>query len=152
MIHVDESTVVLGIETSCDETAAAVIANGRQIASNVVATQIDLHRRFGGVFPEVASRQHVLAIQPVIRQALAEARDLLDAPAMTVPPSVLDRAKSLAPGVERSVWRHLGSWIGVGPGGGKLQIALRWAAAAAGGAHPHGGARRPCRAVRGLRA
>ncbi len=64
---------ILAIETSCDETAAAVIENGRHIRSNVVATQIDLHRRFGGVFPEVASRQHVLAIQPVIEQALAEA-------------------------------------------------------------------------------
>lgn len=64
---------ILAIETSCDETAAAVIVNGRQIASNVVATQIELHRRFGGVFPEVASRQHVLSIQPVLEQALQEA-------------------------------------------------------------------------------
>ena len=64
---------ILAIETSCDETAAAVIVDGRQIVSNVVATQIDLHRRFGGVFPEVASRQHVLSIQPVVEQALQEA-------------------------------------------------------------------------------
>lgn len=64
---------ILAIETSCDETAAAVIEDGRHIRSNVVATQIELHRRFGGVFPEVASRQHVLAIQPVIRQALEQA-------------------------------------------------------------------------------
>jgi N6-L-threonylcarbamoyladenine synthase len=66
-------TKILAIETSCDETAAAVIVNGRTMASNVVASQIDLHRRFGGVFPEVASRQHVLSIQPVIRQALDQA-------------------------------------------------------------------------------
>lgn len=66
-------TRILAIETSCDETAAAVIADGRHILSNVVATQIDLHRRFGGVFPEVASRQHVLSIQPVIEEALAGA-------------------------------------------------------------------------------
>ncbi len=66
-------TRILAIETSCDETAAAVIVNGRHIASNVVATQIELHRRFGGVFPEVASRQHVLSIQPVIEQALQKA-------------------------------------------------------------------------------
>ena len=66
-------TLILAIETSCDETAAAVVEDGRRVASNVVATQIELHRRFGGVFPEVASRQHVLAIEPVIRQALAEA-------------------------------------------------------------------------------
>lgn len=64
---------ILAIETSCDETAAAVVENGRRLVSNVVATQIELHRRFGGVFPEVASRQHVLSIQPVIQQALAEA-------------------------------------------------------------------------------
>jgi N6-L-threonylcarbamoyladenine synthase len=66
-------THILAIETSCDETAAAVIADGRAILSNVVASQIDLHRRYGGVFPEVASRQHVLAIIPVIEQALADA-------------------------------------------------------------------------------
>lgn len=64
---------LLAIETSCDETAAAVVEDGRRLLSNVVATQIDVHRRFGGVFPEVASRQHVLAIQPVIRQALDDA-------------------------------------------------------------------------------
>lgn len=91
---------ILAIETSCDETAAAVIADGRTILSNVVATQIELHRRFGGVFPEVASRQHVLAIQPVIAQALAEAgvasvRDL-DAIAVTHGPGL---AGSLLVGV-----------------------------------------------------
>ena len=66
-------TKILAIETSCDETAAAVVVDGHTALSNVVATQIELHSRFGGVFPEVASRQHVLAIQPVIEQALAEA-------------------------------------------------------------------------------
>lgn len=66
-------TRILAIETSCDETAAAVIAGGRHILSNVVASQIELHRRYGGVFPEVASRQHVLSINPVIEQAMAEA-------------------------------------------------------------------------------
>ena len=66
-------TKILAIETSCDETAAAVIEDGRIIRANVVATQIELHRRYGGVFPEVASRQHVLAIQPVIQQALTQA-------------------------------------------------------------------------------
>ncbi|MCY3707664.1 MAG: tRNA (adenosine(37)-N6)-threonylcarbamoyltransferase complex transferase subunit TsaD [Caldilineaceae bacterium] len=64
---------ILAIETSCDETAAAVVADGRHILSNRVASQIDLHRRFGGVYPEVASRQHVLAIQPVVEDALADA-------------------------------------------------------------------------------
>ena len=58
---------ILAIETSCDETAAAVIADGRTILSNVVATQIELHRRFGGVFPEVASRQHGFDVNAVRR-------------------------------------------------------------------------------------
>lgn len=91
---------ILAIETSCDETAAAVIVDGRQIASNVVATQIELHRRFGGVFPEVASRQHVLSIQPVIEQALQEANvahiSALDAIAVTHGPGL---AGSLLVGV-----------------------------------------------------
>jgi len=65
---------VLGIETSCDETAAAVVGDGRHILSNVVASQVDLHRQYGGVFPEVASRQHVLAIVPVIREAMEKAQ------------------------------------------------------------------------------
>ena len=64
---------VLGIETSCDETAAAVIEDGRSVLSNVVASQAEMHARFGGIVPEVASRQHFLAILPVVRQALEEA-------------------------------------------------------------------------------
>ncbi|HNS02789.1 MAG TPA: tRNA (adenosine(37)-N6)-threonylcarbamoyltransferase complex transferase subunit TsaD [Anaerolineae bacterium] len=92
-------TRILAIETSCDETAAAVIAEGRFILSNVVATQIDLHRRYGGVFPEVASRQHVLAINPVIAEALAQAGlawHELDAIAVTEGPGL---AGSLLVGV-----------------------------------------------------
>lgn len=64
---------ILGIETSCDETAAAVVENGRVILSNTVASQVDLHAQFGGIFPEVASRQHILSIYPIIDQALKEA-------------------------------------------------------------------------------
>jgi N6-L-threonylcarbamoyladenine synthase len=60
---------VLGIETSCDETAAAVVEDGQRVISNVVASQIDIHARYGGVVPEVASRQHLLTIIPVISQA-----------------------------------------------------------------------------------
>jgi len=63
---------VLGIETSCDETAAAVVEDGSRIIANVVASQIDIHARYGGIVPEVASRQHVLTIIPVISQAMAE--------------------------------------------------------------------------------
>jgi len=62
---------ILGIETSCDETAAAVVEDGYWIISNTVASQIDIHARYGGVVPEVASRQHLLAIIPVISQAMA---------------------------------------------------------------------------------
>lgn len=66
-------TLIFGIESSCDETAAAVVADGRVIRSNVIASQVDLHRRYGGVFPEIASRQHVLSILPVIEEALSNA-------------------------------------------------------------------------------
>ena len=61
---------ILGIETSCDETAAAVVEDGRRLLSNVVASQVELHARYGGVVPEVASRQHVLEILPTIQHAL----------------------------------------------------------------------------------
>jgi N6-L-threonylcarbamoyladenine synthase len=92
-------TLVLGIETSCDETAAAVVENGRRVLSNVVASQIDLHKQYGGIFPEIASRQHILTIVPVIEQAMrdatAEWRDL-DAIAVTYGPGL---AGSLLVGV-----------------------------------------------------
>lgn len=64
---------ILGIETSCDETAAAVVENGRVIRSNVVSSQVELHAQFGGVFPEVASRQHILTISTIVDSALEEA-------------------------------------------------------------------------------
>jgi len=69
---------ILGIETSCDETAAGVVADGQRILSNIVASQIDLHRRFGGVVPEIACRAHVEAIVPVAQQALDRADIGLD--------------------------------------------------------------------------
>ncbi|HET7754156.1 MAG TPA: tRNA (adenosine(37)-N6)-threonylcarbamoyltransferase complex transferase subunit TsaD [Anaeromyxobacteraceae bacterium] len=64
---------VLGIETSCDETAAAVVEDGRRALSDVVATQIELHRKWGGVVPELASRNHVMQVMPVVDEALARA-------------------------------------------------------------------------------
>ncbi len=64
---------ILGIETSCDETAAAVVVDGRRVLSNVVASQAEIHAQYGGVFPEIASRQHTLYILPTVEQALAEA-------------------------------------------------------------------------------
>ena len=65
---------VLGIETSCDDTAAAVVEDGVSILSNQVASQVEIHARYGGVVPEVASRQHILAIIPIISRAMSEAR------------------------------------------------------------------------------
>jgi N6-L-threonylcarbamoyladenine synthase len=66
-------TRILGIESSCDETAAAVVADGREILSSVVASQIDIHRKYGGVVPELASREHLRQIVPVVRETLAQA-------------------------------------------------------------------------------
>lgn len=66
-------TRILGIESSCDETAAAVVSDGREILSSVVASQIDVHRKYGGVVPELASREHLRQIVPVVREALAQA-------------------------------------------------------------------------------
>ncbi len=90
---------ILGIETSCDETAAAVVENGTTILSNVIASQVDLHARYGGVFPEVASRQHILSIFPVVEEALTLAHlgfDDIDAVAVTRGPGL---AGSLVVGV-----------------------------------------------------
>jgi tRNA N6-adenosine threonylcarbamoyltransferase len=84
--------IVLGIETSCDETAVAVVEDGRGVRSNLVSSQIDVHRRFGGVVPELASRAHVEALNPMLDQAMSEAgvtaRDL-DGVAVTVGPGLV---------------------------------------------------------------
>ncbi|MBM4464853.1 MAG: tRNA (adenosine(37)-N6)-threonylcarbamoyltransferase complex transferase subunit TsaD [Chloroflexi bacterium] len=101
-------TLILGIETSCDETAAAVVEDGQRIFSNVVASQIDIHRRYGGVFPEVASRQHILSITPIIKEAMEEARvswDDLEAVAVTYGPGL---AGSLLVGVNAAKGIALG--------------------------------------------
>ncbi|WP_439097785.1 tRNA (adenosine(37)-N6)-threonylcarbamoyltransferase complex transferase subunit TsaD [Gottfriedia luciferensis] len=71
---INENCLILAIETSCDETSAAVVKNGNEILSNVVATQIDIHKRFGGVVPEVASRLHVEQITLVIEEAMKQAQ------------------------------------------------------------------------------
>ena len=65
--------ISLAIETSCDETSAAVLKNGREVLSNIIMSQIDIHKKFGGVVPEVASRNHVKDINPVIIEALEKA-------------------------------------------------------------------------------
>ena len=83
---------ILGIETSCDETAAAVVADGHDVMSSVVSSQVDLHARFGGVVPEIASRAHVELLTPVVAEALVEAGvdgDGVDAVAGTVGPGLV---------------------------------------------------------------
>lgn len=99
---------ILAIETSCDETACAVIENGRALLASTVASQMDIHARYGGVFPEVASRQHVLSIIPVVEQTLVQANITLkdiDAIAVTRGPGLagslvvgMNMAKGLALG------------------------------------------------------
>lgn len=81
-----KDVVILSIESSCDETSVAIVKNGREVLSNIIASQIDIHRRFGGVVPEVASRNHIMAISNVYKEALKEAnigKDDIDAIAVT---------------------------------------------------------------------
>jgi N6-L-threonylcarbamoyladenine synthase len=106
LIADDEPIRLLGIETSCDETAAAVVESGEIILSSLVASQVDLHAKYGGVFPEIASRQHVITIYPIIEGALQEAHltiEDLDGIAVTRGPGLagslvvgLNTAKGLA--------------------------------------------------------
>src|SRR4051794_22010003 len=105
------STYILGIESSCDETAAAVVRSGEELVSNVVASQIATHQPYGGVVPELASREHLRAIVPVVRQALAEAKrtyESVDAIAVTQGPGLagallvgISYAKALAFALEK---------------------------------------------------
>src|SRR2546421_6479715 len=84
-------TYILGIESSCDETAAAVVRSGEKIVSNVVFSQIATHQPYGGVVPELASREHLRAIVPVVRKALADAGETyqsIDALAVTQGPGL----------------------------------------------------------------
>ena len=91
-VTVDASTCILGIETSCDETAAAVVMGGTNVLSSVVSSQVDLHARFGGVVPEIAGRAHVEMLTPVIAQAIVEAGiedERIDAVGATVGPGLV---------------------------------------------------------------
>ena len=125
--------IVLGIETSCDETAAGVVDQSGRLLANVVASQSELHARFGGVVPEVASRQHLLSIQGVLRRALAEAGcgwDDIDAVAVTNGPGLagalivgVNVAKGLAAslglpliGVNHLAGHVYAAWIDSGDG------------------------------------
>lgn len=92
MTALDPGLAVLGIETSCDETAAAVVVGGREIRSSVVSSQVDVHARYGGVVPEIASRAHVELLTPVIAEALVEggvADDDIGAVAATYGPGLI---------------------------------------------------------------
>lgn len=89
---VDEDVLILAIESSCDETAAAVVKNGRQVLSNIISSQIDLHTLYGGVVPEIASRKHIERINQVIESALKEAGvtlEEIDAVAVTYGPGLV---------------------------------------------------------------
>lgn len=99
-------SLILGIESSCDETAAAVVAGGRKVLSNIIASQVELHKKYGGVVPEIASRKHLEAVIPTIRESLSAAGvtlEQIDAIAVTHGPGLvgtllvgLSAAKSLA--------------------------------------------------------
>lgn len=103
--------LVLGIESSCDETAAAVVRDGREIVSSVISSQVDIHKRFGGVVPELASREHLDKIVPVVEEAFARAgiaKDEIDGVAVTQGPGLvgsllvgLSYAKALAYALEK---------------------------------------------------
>jgi N6-L-threonylcarbamoyladenine synthase len=102
---------ILAIETSCDETACAIIENGRALLASTVASQMDIHARYGGVFPEVASRQHVLSIIPVVEQTLTQSNLTLkdiDALAVTRGPGL---AGSLVVGMNMAKGLALGSGL-----------------------------------------
>lgn len=102
---------ILGIESSCDETAAAVLENGRVLLSSVVASQIDLHKQYGGVFPEVASRQHIKTIYGVVDQAMQQAHmnlENIDAIAVTRGPGL---AGSLVVGMNMAKGLALGNQL-----------------------------------------
>src|SRR3970040_591108 len=108
-----DETRILGIETSCDETAAAVVENGRLIRSNIVASQSALHAQYGGVFPEAASRQHIESIFAVVSEALSAAHaglEAIDAIAVTRGPGL---AGSLGGGVKMAKGRGLGGGAAV---------------------------------------
>ena len=109
--------LVLGIETSCDETAAAVVRDGREIVSSVIASQIETHKRFGGVVPELASREHLDKIVPIVEEAF-DTRQNSARKISTASLSPLDRAGGFAAG--RCVVRK-GDGFCVGKAAGRSQ-------------------------------
>ena len=103
-----EDIVILAIESSCDETAAAVVRNGREICSNIISSQIELHKLYGGVVPEIASRKHIEKINQVIEEALEQAEvtlDDIDAVGVTYGPGLVG---ALLVGVAEA--KAIGNW------------------------------------------
>src|SRR4051794_25507947 len=96
--------MILGIETSCDETAAALVTDDGEIVANVVATQAELHARFGGVVPEVASRRHLELVAPVIEEALGGRRP--DAVAVTTHPGLIGALLVGVAAAKAFAWAH----------------------------------------------
>ena len=91
-VNEQKDVVILAVESSCDETAAAVVKNGRAVLSNIISSQIDLHTLYGGVVPELASRKHIERINQVIEEALSEAElalEDMDAIAVTYGPGLV---------------------------------------------------------------
>lgn len=134
---------VLAVESSCDETAAAVVANGREILSSVIASQVDLHAQFGGVYPEIASREHIKAVYAVVNEALQQAHLELgdvDGIAVTRGPGLAgslvvgaNMAKALAMSVDLPIIgvNHLeghiySSWLYAGGSAPTLNRNSRW--------------------------
>ena len=73
-----DNVTILAIETSCDETSVAVVKNGKEVLSNIVSSQIETHKQFGGVVPEIASRQHIEVVMQIVEEALEEAQITLN--------------------------------------------------------------------------
>ena len=90
--------IVLGIESSCDETAAALVRDGREVLSSVVASQVEVHHRYGGVVPELASRRHLEAVVPVLRETLSRAKvELYAVEAVAATRAAVSRAEERPP-------------------------------------------------------
>ena len=109
-----KETIILGIETSCDETSAAIVKNGRYLLSNVIASQTEIHQKYGGVVPEIASRKHMEFIMIICQEALDKARlTLHDIDGIAVVPGPglkgsllvgLSFAKAVAFALEKPLW------------------------------------------------
>jgi len=107
---------ILGIETSCDETAAAVVEDGRRVLSNVVATQTEIHRKYGGIVPEIASRAHLEALVPVVAEAMEAARlgmEAIDAVAVVHRPGLIGSLLLGVTAAKTLAWLHDRPLVGI---------------------------------------